>query len=103
MKNARIIGSRIAKVADEKNMSHSELSKAINCNEKQFTACIRGKRFFSFSQLCLIANVLEVNVCEFLNDHEGEDERGAIRPSEDFKEPIDLEMVGSVVGGCNNA
>lgn len=70
MQKARMLGNYIEQLADEKNLSLSDLSATLNCQENQVKSLLKGRSFATFDQISLLSKQLGVTVSELLHGNE---------------------------------
>lgn len=72
MQDARMIGYRVDRYANENDVSHDELSSIVGCSKAKFKSFLKGRAFVSFNQLSLLAERLGVEITSLLSgDEEG--------------------------------
>jgi transcriptional regulator with XRE-family HTH domain len=97
MKDARMIGFRIAEYINQKNVSHAELCQLLNCSETQLRLVLRGRILLSFSQLSLLAKRFDIDVSELLQGKEEEYERGVVRCEGTFSNSSNREVILDII------
>lgn len=58
MTDAYLIGQNIAAIAKEKNITNSELAKALECSEESIEMLIKGRMYLSWRHFEQLAEVL---------------------------------------------
>lgn len=97
MQQARMIGYRVQKYANAKQVSASELSTLIGCSENQMKSFYKGRAFVSFDQLSLMANHLAVDVSNFLSGSEDDYARSVVHCMNDFQDPTNRELILDII------
>ena len=70
MKQARMLGSYVFHLAKQQGLSISDLSKIMNCSERQVYLFLHGRAFASFLQIQSLSNELNVSVEKLLKGNE---------------------------------
>ena len=66
MQESRMLGNYVSELAEKNNMSVSDLSKILDCSEKQVYSFIKGRSYASFKQLSGLAKTFNTTVGELL-------------------------------------
>ena len=62
MQEARMLGNYIQHLAQEKDMSNSDLSRILGCTENRVYSFLKGRAFASFNQIQKLADALDISV-----------------------------------------
>ncbi len=97
MKEARMLGFRVGKYADESNVSTFELSEVANCSETQMRAFLKGRVFMSFDQLSAMAKRLGVAVSALLSGRENEYNLSVVHCMNEFEDSQNREKILDII------
>ena len=97
MRQARMLGYRVQKIANSCNVSPLELSEAIGCNEIQLRSFFNGRAFLSFEQLKRIADRLKVDVMSLLKGDEDGYSSSIVHCMNDFDDPNNREDILDII------
>lgn len=67
MKDMRVLGKTIEKLAVEHHVTAGDLGKMIHCSADQVALLFKGRLFLAFDQLTLIADQFQVSVDDLLD------------------------------------
>lgn len=70
MRQARMIGNYVERVAESKALTKSHLSEIIGCEEHQVQSFFKGRSILTFSQISKVAEELGVTVSQILSGDE---------------------------------
>lgn len=97
MREARMIGYRVAKYATSKDISYNELSTIIGCSEAQFKLFITGRAFVSFNQLSVLAARLGVEITSLLTGDEEGYNRSVVHCMNEFADVNNREKILDII------
>lgn len=97
MKNARVLGNYVQKLATEQNVTVPELSVLMNCSEQQVKAFFKGRFFASFRQLQILARKFDVKVSELIQGDESYYNKTVVDCMEDFQNPQAREDILDII------
>lgn len=97
MKNARVLGNYVQKLATEQNVTVPELSVLMNCSEQQVKAFFKGRFFASFRQLQILARKFDVKVSELIQGDESYYNKTVVECMEDFQNPEARESILDII------
>lgn len=97
MQHARMIGYRVQKYADAKQVQTHELGTLIDCSDNQMKSFYKGRAFVSFDQLVILANHLGVSVSDFLAGSEDDYNRSVVHCMNGFEDPANREKILDII------
>lgn len=97
MKDARILGNYVQKLAAEQNVTISDLSALMHCSEQQVKALFKGRFFASFQQLELLAGTFGVKVSQLIHGDESYYNKTVVDCMEDFQNPQEREFILDII------
>lgn len=93
MQGARMLGSYVEHLASCKNMSLSDLSSILGCNEAGVYAFMKGRAFASFPQIAALADRLGVTVEQLLSGDETSYNANVVHCMNDFQDTSKRELI----------
>ena len=97
MQDARMIGYRVDRYANENNISYAELSSIIGCSEAKFKSFIKGRAFVSFNQLSLLAKQLGVEITSLLSGDEAGYNKSVVHCMNEFADNSNRERILDII------
>ena len=97
MQDARMIGYRVDRYANEKNISYAELSSIIGCSETKFKSFVKGRAFVSFNQLSLLARRLGVEITSLLSGNEEGYNKSVVHCMNEFTDNNNREYILDII------
>ena len=97
MQDARMIGYRVDRCANEKNISYAELSSIIGCSEVKFRSFVKGRAFVSFNQLSLLAEHLGVEIASLLSGDEAGYKKSVVHCMNEFADDYNRECILDII------
>lgn len=93
MQKARMLGNYIEHLAKSKELSISDLSKILECDENKVNALIKGRAFASFSQIGNLAKYMGVSISELLSGDEELYNKSVVHCMHEFQDPKQREFI----------
>ena len=97
MQDARMIGYRVDRYANENNISYAELSSIVGCSEAKFKSFVKGRAFVSFNQLSLLAKRLGVEITSLLSGNEEEYNKSVVHCMNEFSDNNNREYILDII------
>lgn len=97
MKQARMLGNYAQHLAEEKQLSISELSICLGCEDKHVESFFKGRAFLSFAQIASLAQKLNVPVEKLLDGNEEQYEATVVHCMHKFDNPEHREMILDII------
>lgn len=97
MKEFRVIGNTIEKIAKEKNISLSSLAEKSGCSDRQFLLGVKGRNLFSFSQIEKIADALNESVSKLIPGDEDFYNKNYVDCVNSFSNPKNMDDVLDII------
>lgn len=97
MKGARVLGNYAQKLANEQNITVSELSALMSCSEQQVKSFFKGRFFASFSQLEALAHQFGVKVSDLIKGDEAHYNKTVVHCMEDFDVEQQREFILDII------
>lgn len=93
MREARMLGNYIDRLAKSEGLSISDLSRILDCSENQVLSLIKGRAFASFPQISRLASALGKGVGQLLAGDESGYNASVVHCMNDFQDPNNREMI----------
>lgn len=97
MQQARMIGYRVQKYADSKQLSLLDLGAILECDVKQTKAFLKGRSFASFEQLVRLAQKLEISVSDLLTGDEEDYNNHVVHCMNGFQDNENREKILDII------
>lgn len=86
MKEMRVLGSTIKKLADERSMTAEDLGHVVHCAPQRIFQLYKGRLFLSFNQLLAVAEAFHISVDELLEGDKPYYEKNVVHCMGSFSE-----------------
>lgn len=93
MKKARMLGNYVSHLANDKQLSVSDLGKILDCEENHVELFLKGRMFFSFNQVANLSKALNVSVGDLLAGNEELYSNTVVHCMHKFSDPNNREMI----------
>lgn len=97
MQRARMLGNYIQELAEKKDVSISDLSALLDCEEHQVKSLLKGRSFATFQQLSALAERFGVSVTDLLDGDEVYYNRTVVHCMNHFQNPQNRETILDII------
>lgn len=97
MQEARMLGNYVEHLAEEKQISVSELSQILSCSDNQVRSFFKGRAFASFEQLALLAKTFGLSVRALLAGDTKTYTASVVDCMNDFDDPSNREYILDII------
>lgn len=97
MKNMRVLGNMIEKLALQKQDTLEDMGQVLDCTPNQVKAMYKGRVFPSFAQLNRLADYFGTTVDVLLNGDEEYYENNVVHCMGDFQNPENRENILDII------
>ena len=97
MKEARLLGYTIKKLAHEKNVSDTEMQKILHCSPSQLEKVYAGRLFISFKDLQNLSSRFDVPMIDMLNGDEEGYNREIVYTNGEFSNTENREVILDII------
>jgi transcriptional regulator with XRE-family HTH domain len=97
LKDMRVLGSMIEKLANDHGYSLDMAYAAINCTEEQYSRLIKGRLFPSYQLLLKIAETFEITIDTLLDGDPDFYEKAFVHCMGNFKDAQNREVILDII------
>ena len=97
MKEMRLIGNMVRKLAKESNCSDTDICNTIDCTLNQYYEFLDGRLFLSFEQLEKLAQFFKVTVDEIMTGDSDYYEKNVVHCMGEFENTDNREMILDII------
>ncbi len=97
MKKARMLGNYVEHIAKEKQLSVSEMSEILDCEERQVKSFYKGRTLLSFAQITNLAKRFSISVENLLAGNEELYNATVVHCMNDFSDSDNREMILDII------
>ena len=93
MHGARVLGNYVEHLAKQNELSISDLSRILVCDEQQVYSFIKGRAYASFGQLSKLADALGTTVADMIAGDEATYNATVVHCMNEFQDPAKREVI----------
>ncbi len=97
MKNARVIGNYVQHLAKKNDISVSELSKNLNCEENQIKLFFKGRAIASYQQLQKLSELFNVPIKNLMQGDEQIYNQSVVHCMNEFSDNENREFILDII------
>lgn len=97
MKEMRLIGNMVGKLAIENKYDDSYMCDFLECTKKQYQSFLSGRLFLTFEQLEKLANLFKITIEVLMNGDHCYYEKNIVHCMGEFENPDNREMILDII------
>lgn len=93
MQSARMFGNYVNFLAKKNHLSHSDLSRALECSDLQLESLLKGRAYASFAQVSKLAELFHTTVEKLLAGDPKQYNTAVVHCMNTFQDPDNREKI----------
>lgn len=97
MRKARVMGNYVQYLAEQKNITTTDLANVLNCTPSKVSELYKGLVYPTFLQISCLANKLGVSVQELINGNSDVYDQTVVHCMNDFENKENREQILDII------